>query len=74
MKHALKLCGMVLGLLLATATASLGSAGLVASEPHDPAASAMACCKTCTKGKACGNSCIARDKQCQQPPGCACDG
>ena len=34
----------------------------------------MACCKVCTKGKACGNSCIARDKVCHQPPGCACDG
>lgn len=32
------------------------------------------CCKTCTKGKACGNTCIARDKVCHRPPGCACDG
>lgn len=32
------------------------------------------CCKVCTKGKACGNSCIRRDYQCHQPPGCACDG
>jgi hypothetical protein len=32
------------------------------------------CCKICTKGKACGNSCINRDYQCHQPPGCACDG
>lgn len=35
---------------------------------------AQVCCKTCRKGKACGNSCISRDKQCHQPPGCACDG
>ena len=35
---------------------------------------AQACCKICSKGKACGNSCISRDKQCHQPPGCACDG
>ena len=34
---------------------------------------AQACCKTCRKGKACGNSCIARWKTCRQPPGCACD-
>jgi hypothetical protein len=34
---------------------------------------AAACCKVCNKGKACGDSCIARDKQCHQPPGCACD-
>jgi hypothetical protein len=32
------------------------------------------CCKICTKGKACGNSCINRNYQCHQPPGCACDG
>lgn len=32
------------------------------------------CCKVCKKGKACGDSCIAREKQCHQGPGCACDG
>ena len=32
-----------------------------------------ACCKTCRKGKACGNSCISRTKTCRKPPGCACD-
>jgi hypothetical protein len=31
------------------------------------------CCKVCSKGKACGNSCIARDRACRQPRGCACD-
>jgi hypothetical protein len=31
------------------------------------------CCKHCRKGKACGDSCIAVEKQCHQPPGCACD-
>lgn len=30
------------------------------------------CCKVCSKGYACGNSCISRNKQCHQPPGCAC--
>ena len=32
------------------------------------------CCKICRKGKACGDSCIDRDKKCHKPPGCACDG
>jgi hypothetical protein len=32
------------------------------------------CCKICSKGKACGNTCIARDKECRVGPGCACDG
>lgn len=31
------------------------------------------CCRVCTRGKACGNSCINRAYQCRQPPGCACD-
>lgn len=32
------------------------------------------CCKTCRKGKACGDSCIADEKTCHKGPGCACDG
>ncbi len=32
------------------------------------------CCKTCSKGKACGDSCISRSKSCHKGPGCACDG
>jgi len=32
------------------------------------------CCKICTTGKACGDSCISRSYTCHQPPGCACDG
>jgi len=35
--------------------------------------SSPACCRVCTRGKACGNSCINRTYQCRQPPGCACD-
>ena len=41
--------------------------------PHE-SAEPMACCRICTQGKACGNSCIARDKICHQGAGCACDG
>ena len=37
-------------------------------------AAELGCCKICRKGKACGNSCIARHLNCHQPPGCACDG
>ena len=32
-----------------------------------------ACCKMCNKGKACGDSCISRDKTCRKGAGCACD-
>lgn len=33
-----------------------------------------ACCKVCRTGKACGDSCIAKDKACHGYGGCACDG
>jgi beta-lactamase superfamily II metal-dependent hydrolase len=36
-------------------------------------ATSPTCCRICTAGKACGNGCIARDRQCHQPAGCACN-
>lgn len=33
---------------------------------------AQECCKRCSKGKPCGDSCISRKKQCQKGKGCAC--
>lgn len=30
------------------------------------------CCKVCNNGKPCGDSCIASNLTCHQPPGCAC--
>jgi len=33
-----------------------------------------ACCKVCTTGKACGDTCISRSYECHVGPGCACDG
>ncbi len=42
-----------------------------ASEP-EPAP--VPCCRTCHKGKACGDSCIAKSSRCTKAPGCACDG
>ena len=41
--------------------------------PYVPQEAAPACCKVCTVGKACGNSCISRSYTCHQAPGCACD-
>ncbi len=32
------------------------------------------CCKVCTSGKACGDSCISASATCHEGPGCACDG
>ena len=38
-----------------------------------PGIAVPACCKICTAGKACGDSCISRSYTCHQAPGCACD-
>lgn len=37
-----------------------------------PASPARECCRHCSKGKPCGNSCIAVNRTCHQPQGCAC--
>jgi hypothetical protein len=45
-----------------------------ATQPVAAPTPRRSCCKICRKGKACGNSCIARNKRCHKPPGCACNG
>jgi hypothetical protein len=47
---------------------------LLAGGDPSPEPLLAACCKVCSKGKACGDSCISRDKQCHKGVGCACDG
>jgi len=42
--------------------------------PDSGVETAQLCCRICRKGKACGDSCINRQLQCHQPPGCACNG
>lgn len=39
-----------------------------------PVCAGEVCCKRCKAGKPCGDSCIARDKACDKPKGCACQG
>lgn len=56
------------------AAALLMVTAIGAEVPGCNAAYAQSCCKVCKAGKACGNSCISRDKACHQPPGCACGG
>jgi len=66
------------GLVLFIAVVSVA---LVAAPPSLPScaptgtayAGHVPCCKYCTKGKACGNTCIARWKTCRVGHGCACD-
>lgn len=59
-------------LLAALALGSIGIAGT--ATPACGTAFAVACCKVCKAGKACGDSCIAREKTCHKSKGCACDG
>lgn len=35
-------------------------------------AMARECCKVCSKGKPCGDTCIEKDDVCHVPVGCAC--
>ncbi len=67
----MKLRGLVVA---AAATLALGPAPLSPCLMGAAAAQGYACCKVCRAGKACGDSCIARDKTCHKGKGCACDG
>jgi hypothetical protein len=66
----------LLAFLAAGATLALGPASLgpCSGDAAWAASGARACCRICTKGKACGNSCIASWKQCHKGKGCACNG
>ena len=67
---------MALGGIAIAAALGFATAPGFALEPTSQAVelAPKECCKICKKGKACGDSCIARDKKCHKPPGCACDG
>lgn len=57
----------------ATAEAE-SSADTSVNDAPDPApAPQQYCCKVCSTGKACGDSCISRSYTCHKAPGCACD-
>jgi len=58
----------VLALIAAAATLAVGPA------TYSSCAAQGGCCRVCSVGKACGDSCIARDKICHKGKGCACDG
>jgi hypothetical protein len=56
-----------------TATIQERGEGPAWSAGGGPESLAQACCKVCRKGKACGDSCIAKENLCTKPKGCACD-
>ena len=66
------LAGLIVGVLVAsTADASALDRGAPAEAlqctPREQ------CCRVCNRGRACGDSCISRDRQCHVGRGCACD-
>jgi hypothetical protein len=63
-----------LAILAAAASLALGPASLSPCLTGEAVAAGYACCKVCRAGKACGDSCISRDKTCHKGKGCACDG
>jgi hypothetical protein len=63
-----KIAFILAAALLTAAPASFNPCG------YGAAAAQSGCCKVCRAGKACGDSCIARDKTCHKGRGCACDG
>lgn len=44
-----------------------------APPPAAPVSQPRTCCKICTTGKACGDTCISRSYTCHKGPGCACN-
>jgi len=54
-------------------TLLLGAAPVLTGCGEGPTSSGK-CCKVCTTGKACGDTCIAKDATCKTPGGCACNG
>ena len=42
------------------------------SEWVELAQQGQTCCKQCSKGQPCGNTCISAKSKCKSAPGCAC--
>jgi hypothetical protein len=59
--------------LLAAAFLTAAPAIFVPCGGGGAAVAQAGCCKKCSAGKACGDSCISRDKKCHKGKGCACD-
>lgn len=60
-------------LWLVLSAADLGYAAASARVASQYCVPAETCCKVCTQGKACGDSCISASNECHEGQGCACD-
>lgn len=59
--------------LFFAALALVALSPVAADTPLCGTAYAASCCKICRAGKACGDSCISRNKVCRKGKGCACN-
>jgi hypothetical protein len=57
--------------LVALTVAAAGGPSVAAGCAEDATGS---CCKVCTTGKACGDTCIPQSNTCNVGAGCACNG
>lgn len=68
--------GSFMAILLALSTSTSPPLPELAADPAPSCATSgdqAGCCRICTRGKACGNSCIARHLTCRRGIGCACN-
>lgn len=81
MKRVIYLCVVAIataGITWNLSQAKVSDGGTVSVEMSEAEAAVYGapqyqCCRVCSVGYACGNSCISRAKQCHKPKGCACD-
>jgi hypothetical protein len=60
--------------LVPIAASVLLSAAPILTSCGDGPTSSGTCCKVCTTGKPCGDTCIAKNETCHKGRGCACAG
>lgn len=64
-----------LAVVVALSLAAAGGPTLAtACKSADASGPGSGCCKVCTTGKACGDTCIQRSDTCHVGSGCACNG
>lgn len=68
---------LVVAITFATLSVAFSASADETTEDTRPIATSctppIKCCRICTNGKACGNTCIAATKSCSKGKGCACD-
>ena len=64
---------MFVGMVLAVSVVEDNYRTAAPAAPPPAAPTRQDCCRVCSTGKACGNSCISRSYTCHKGRGCACN-